>query len=230
MQSTQTSSDGSSTKAPYWDTAFVRAYNQVKERPATEQPHKGRVVGAGKHHKHPYYYPLEAKELQDERKRFEEMDLKAAVDKEVQATVPGLVQEQVAQSLSVIMPSLVQSVKIWLQEGQPGPFNMPSFVGSTSNNQAPVMDVPAANPAGGREDATPAAINELAKGVLPASVNLTTPARGPTSLAELEALTVNKRRKSQQIIYMPHPFVPSWSLTLYMHVFACRPTRRDARC
>ena len=112
MQSTQTSSDGSSTKAPYWDTAFVRAYNQVKERPATEQPHRGHVVGAGKHHKHPYYYPVEAKELQDERKRFEEMDLKAAVDKEVQATVPGLVQEQVAQSLSVIMPSLVQSVKI----------------------------------------------------------------------------------------------------------------------
>ena len=229
MQSTQTSSDGSS-KAPYWDTTFVRAYNQVKERSATEQLHKAHVVGTGKHHKHPYYYPVEAKELQDERKRFKEMDLKAAVDKEVQATVPGLVQEQVAQSLSAIMPSLVQSVKIWLQEGQPGPFNMPSFVGSTSNNQAPVMDVRAANPSGGREDATPAAINELAKGVSPASVNLTTPARGPTPLAELEAHTVNKRRKSQQIIYMPHPFVPSWSLTLYMHVFACRPTRRDARC
>ena len=62
-QSTQTSSDGSSSKAPYWDTAFVRAYNQVKDRAATEQPHKGRVVGAGKHHKHSYYYPTESKEV-----------------------------------------------------------------------------------------------------------------------------------------------------------------------
>ena len=227
-QSTQTSSEGSSSKAPYWDTAFVRAYNQVKDRPATEQPHKGRVVGAGKHHKHPYYYPVEAKELRKERRRFEEMDIKAAVDKEVQATVPGLVQQQLAQSLTAIMPSLMQSVKpVWMEEGKQGPFNIPSFVASNSNNQAPTMDVPAANPTCGREDATPAAINEVAKGVSPASVDLSSPsiisstlAHGPTPLAELEALTVIKRHKSQQIMYIPHPWRPL--LRLNMHVFAGR--------
>ena len=86
----------------------------MKDRPATEQPHKGHVVGAGKHHKHSYYYPTESKEVRNERKRFTEMDLKEAVDKEVKAPVLGLVQNQLQETLSAIMPSLMESVKIWM--------------------------------------------------------------------------------------------------------------------
>jgi hypothetical protein len=145
----------------------------------------------------------------------------------VKATVPVLVQNQLQQSLTAIMPSLMESVKTWMVEGQQGPFIMPSFVGSNSNNLAPTMDGPAANPTCGREDATPAANNEVAKGVSPASVHLSnpsiissTPARGPTPLAELEALTVIKRHKYQQIMYVPHPWRPL--LRLNMHVFAGR--------
>ena len=112
-ESTQTSSQGSTKKLP-WDTAWVWAYNQAKDRPATEQPHRGRVVGSGKHHKHSYYYPIESKAVRNERKRFTEMDLKEAVDKEVKATVPGLVRNQLQETLSAIMPSLMESVKTWM--------------------------------------------------------------------------------------------------------------------
>ena len=105
------------------------------------------------------------------------MDLKEAVDKEVKATVPVLVQNQLQQSLTAIMPSLMESVKTWMVQGQQGPFIMPSFVGSNSNNPAanPTSDredaTRAANPTCGTEDATPAANNEVAEGVSPAGAH-----------------------------------------------------------
>ena len=147
------------------------------------------------------------------------MDLQAAVVKEVKATVPGLVQDEVANPLNAIMPTLVQSLKCYLEGGQQGPFNMPSFVASNSNNnRAPTMVFPDANLS--RENTTAAANNEVARGVSPAtahhsspSIISSTPVRGPTPLPELEALTVqNPASLNKLCIYN------SRSCTLSLHL------------
>ena len=78
------------------------------------------MVGPGRYRKHAYYLPTEAKEVRNERRRFEKMDLQAAVDNEVKATVPGLVQDEVANTLNAIMPTLVQSLKCYLEGDQIG--------------------------------------------------------------------------------------------------------------
>lgn len=156
------------------------------------------------------------------------MDLQVVVNKEVNATVSGLVQEEVANTLNAIMPTLVQSMKNYVEGGQQGPFNMPSFVASNSNNnRAPMMVFPDANPTCGRENTTPAADNEVARGVLPASAHLSslsiissTPVSGPTPLRELEALTVHNCASLNKLcIYTSnmHPL-----LKPYMHVLAGR--------
>jgi hypothetical protein len=139
----------------------------------------------------------------------------------MKVNMPGLIQDEVAKMVNAILPTMVQSIMNWIDGGRQGPFNMISLGASNSNNvapdqNAPIMENPAANPNSGREDA-PAANNahgredSSAVTVPCSSPSIScTPIRGPSTLAELDAITVIKRHKAQQVT-SPLP-----SLTPYM--------------
>jgi hypothetical protein len=68
------SSQGSSSKAP-WDNPFHRAVNKVMERPVSQPPHRGRIVGEGLGRRPSLHFP-ESKEDRAKRKQQEDTDVK----------------------------------------------------------------------------------------------------------------------------------------------------------
>ena len=112
-------------------------------------------------------------------------DLEARIDEKVDEKV----DERVAHRVNEIMPTVMQSMMQYLVNGATGPVPMISLGASNSHNRAsqnqnaPVMLVtpPARN--GGAREESPS---------MPASSPSVThtPAPGPSTLAELDALTV----------------------------------------
>jgi len=173
----------------------------------------GRVIGAGTGRKHANYglaYPSTKESRQARKSRDKEeavvlrqqlADLQASIPQRVDAAVEEKLGQAVANKVNALMPTVVQSVVDYFASGGKGPAPMISLGGSNSYNVAPrdegaqdegspredarlILVTPAANNAGAREDS-------LAMGVASSpSVTCTTPSPGPSTLAELDALTV----------------------------------------
>jgi hypothetical protein len=194
------SSQASATNVP-WDKPFVRVLNTVKNKSPLRRPHMGRVVGAGQGRKHVYYGLAENKEARQERKSRETENLREELA-DLKESMPRLVDDTVANRVNELLPSVMQSISAYFAGGQKGPLPMISLGGSNSHNVAPPAGSARPPPAGSapRENApvilvTPAASNaggrEDSPAVPPSSPSVTcTPAPGPSTLAELDALTV----------------------------------------
>jgi hypothetical protein len=85
------SSEGSSLKAP-WDNPFHRAVNKVKERPMSQPPHHGRIVGEGLGRRPSLYFP-ESKEDRAKRKQWEDTDVKTQL-----AKMPDMISDAVTKT------------------------------------------------------------------------------------------------------------------------------------
>ena len=185
-------SQGSSTQGSY-DISFQRALNRVKNLPVSAPPHRGRVVGAGLNHKHSFYYP-ETKEARKERKRNEEKNVREELET-VKAEMPSIISAQVTQTVNNLLPTMMKSIADWIDGGRQGPLPMITLGASCSTNELPIMEntTAAGNTSQGVRDESPAGTAPRSS----PSISYTPAAvRGPSSLDELNALTVNKRRKS----------------------------------
>ena len=118
----------------------------------------------------------------------ENEDLKARV-----ADLEARMDDKMAARFNEIVPSMAQSLAVYFANGGTGPLPTFSFGASNSNNLAPkqatapvVLVTPAAYNGGAREE-SPAASNGGARSSPSISC---TPALGPSTLAELDALTV----------------------------------------
>ena len=185
--------------------------NKVQERPATQRPHKGRVVGAGVGHKHSHYYP-DTKEAREERKRQETLDINQRLDS-VTSSIPEIVKQQVAEQVAAQFRATIgiqqQALIAWDRDGRKGPMPLLSIGDSNSINvaatDAPDMEAPAA--AAPATDApameVPAENDQLPTFSVPGSSPSVScpPAVGPTPLAELNALTVTCPRFGQHSTY-----------------------------
>ena len=198
------SSQGS-TK-PLWDTTFNMAMNEVKGVTVSKKPSGGRVVGHGKAKWGEYYH--EDAVTRKERKKLTEAHVSAEI-----AKVPQLVQDEVAKVITSIFPHMVQSIGNWIDGGRIGPCPVPSLTGSNSINAAPapvVLVNPATNTAAPELNA-PVGENSPA-GTVPTSspsVSCTPAVGGASTIAELDAITVTKRRRLNRLL---HPIAFAWHL------------------
>ena len=185
-------SQGSSTQVPF-DNSFERALNRVKDLPVSALPHRGRVVGAGLSHKHSFYYP-ETKEARKERKKNEEKNVREELET-VKAEMPNIISAQVTQTVNDLLPTMMKSIAEWIDGGRQGPLPVITLGASGSNNELPIVENTTAtgNTPQGVRDESPAGTTPRSS----PSISYTPAAvRGASSLDELNALTVNKRRKS----------------------------------
>jgi hypothetical protein len=193
------SSQGSSSKAP-WDNPFHRAVNKVMERPVLQLPHRSHIVGEGLGHRPSQYFP-ESKEDRAKRKQQEDTDVKSQL-----AKMPEMINDTVTKTVVALLPHLLTAYTEWVDGGKIGPSPLASFTESSSLNisdlvqkNARVMESPpaASNPsAGTRDDESPSCT------VPHSSPSVAcTPVRGPSTLAELDAITVYKRHNPQQVTF-----------------------------
>lgn len=95
-------------------TPFVMAMNKTKNKPATQRPHNGRVVGAGVGHKFKQHYGQETTEERKERKKAEAKDFVRKED------LPNLIQDGVASTLLSIIQQLRKEDEDHRQQGSGG--------------------------------------------------------------------------------------------------------------
>jgi hypothetical protein len=172
--------------------------NKVMEKPVSQKPEHGRVVGAGGGCKWDYYYH-EDTATRKERKRLEQLDVREELAT-VKANMPQLVQDEVAKTITALLPTMMQSISTWIEGGRQGPFPMPSLGASNSTNgapdiNAPIMENPAANNAPGMEN-SPAVTMPCSS----PSISCT-PVRGASTLAELDAIMIIKRRRLNKLFH-----------------------------
>ena len=121
------------------------------------------------------------------------------------ARIPEIVEEQVRDQLgatiTAIMPTLLEGLQAWIAGGQQGPPPIPSFTGSNSHNApAPLVSPVEATlvspaPAPALELNAPGCGKNTPAGISAASgpsVTCTPAVGGPSTLAELDAITVTK--------------------------------------
>ncbi|KAK1613543.1 hypothetical protein QYE76_019060 [Lolium multiflorum] len=215
-ESAGSSSQTSTGKVP-WDTPFIRGLNTVKARPLLDKPH--RVPGAGGGRKLADYgldVPASTKESRQAQKDREheallkkvadlETTMEQRVSAEVQQRVSAEVQQRVsaevatkvddavASRVNLIIPDLVMSMKNYFAGGQKGPMPVISLGASNSDNRPPTrhaqctpnLVTPPAGNVGAREDSP-----DLGGPSTSPSVTCT-PGLGPSTRAELDALTEN---------------------------------------
>jgi hypothetical protein len=168
--------------------AFYLGVEQGKKKPMTRIPRKGHVRGAIMGRKHSSYF-LEDQKIQKERKWLEELDVRDELAT-TKAGIPGQIQDKV-ENLNAILPSMVQSIASWFEGGRQGSFLLISLGSSNSLNitmlitNVPVMENPSATIAHGRiED-----LSDITMSTSSPSISYM-PACGPSTLAELNAITV----------------------------------------
>src|SRR5664279_4352614 len=118
------------------------------------------------------------------RKRPEKRDIKEELDK-LKATMHAMVAARVEKTINDMIPALMNSIKASIDRDKHGPIPIYNVV--TNNQNAPVIESPAANPSSGRDDdggSSPSIVSSM-------------PVCGPSALAELNALKVIKRHKAQ---------------------------------
>ena len=104
-------------------------------------------------------------------------------------SIPHMVKTQVAEGIQALLPSFLAGLGEWNAGGRVGPPLIPSIVGSNSktpptNNAAPELN------ARGREN-PPAGTAPTSN----TSVTCTPAVGGPSTLAELDAITVTKNQR-----------------------------------
>jgi hypothetical protein len=226
-ESAGSSSQTSTGKVP-WDTPFIRGLNTVKARPLLDKPH--RVPGAGGGRKLADYgldVPASTKESRQAQKDREheallkkvadlETTMEQRVSAEVQQRVSAEVQQRVsakvaskvddalANRVNEIIPDLVLSMKNYFAGGQKGPMPVISLGASNSDNRPPTrhaqctpnLVTPPAGNVGAREDSPDLGGHSTSPSVT------CTPGLGPSTRAELDALTViNLVSQALQISY-----------------------------
>jgi hypothetical protein len=168
--------------------------NKVLGKPLDKRPAHGHVIGAGNSARWDHYYH-EGKDQRKEIKRLAQASIEEKIDRIVNEKMRLLVQDELANQFQAILPTMVKSMKNWYDGGQQGPFPIPSFGASNSNNEAPLNTpttaTPPNNDAPGREDSS--------AGTMPSSTHSIfsgMPGSGSAStLAELDALMVTTRRR-----------------------------------
>ena len=169
--------------------------NKVKGVDLLKRPHMGRVTGVGhgrKHVRHGLAEPSTKEsryEARQEKKRreIEQIQETERLRAELEAHKAGMQQkldDHWATKFNEVMPGMVHSIVTYIVEGQKGPFPAFSLGGSNSINLAPSV--------GGAPDilVSPAAGNgETTRNSSP-SISCTPGPAGPSTLAELDALTV----------------------------------------
>ncbi|KAK1653400.1 hypothetical protein QYE76_071205 [Lolium multiflorum] len=195
-ESAGSSSQTSTGKVP-WDTPFIRGLNTVKARPLLDKPH--RVPGAGGGRKLANYgldVPASTRESRQAQKdREHEALLKKVADLEtmMEQRVSAEVDDVLANRVNEIIPDLVLSMKNYFDAGGKGPMPVISLGASNSDNRPPTrhaqctpnLVTPPAGNVGAREDSP-----DLGGPSTSPSVTCT-PDLGPSTRAELDALTEN---------------------------------------
>ena len=115
----------------------------------------------------------------------------------LEASIPHRVGDTVVNKVNELMPTVMQSLAAYFAGGQQGPVPMISLGGSNSHNMAPRDEsAPRENAPAVNNFVTPAVSNPRAREDSPlvaaaSSPSVTcTPIPGPSTLAELDALTV----------------------------------------
>ena len=205
-------SDSSSQTSvrPKWDTPLNRALNQLKGLPLDQRPQYGRVHGVEDGAMWKYYYN-EGPEAKRQKKKFSQLNIdekvKLAVEKNAaeaekkaaeaaEANKNELVQQAVNAAVSAcrndFATNLIPAIIDWMKQNPDKTaqdFPMPSFVGSNLVNIAP--SPPATATAQGPAPAPAHSIPSSVSGML----------GGPSSLADLDALTVITCRTNKSIIF-----------------------------
>ena len=153
----------------------------------------GRVAGQGLSTKWSDYYNSGRKEKKTSSSATEVKELREKV-----ALLPQMVEQQVGVALNNMMPTLLLGLRDWFASGQQGLPPIPSFTGSNSHNATAAAAV---SPAADAFVTPPAApVLELktttpgTSGASAPSVTCTPVVGGPSTLAELDAITVTKPR------------------------------------
>src|ERR1041384_6261133 len=131
------SQESSVRPAGPWDNAFNRALNKVKKvDDVTAKPSSaGRVVGFGADLNWSEYYgkPADQSGSRGRKARRTEEDAAYVCGLEEKVNLlPQLVQDEVAKTMSALLPDMVQSLANWQACGGQGPIPVPSMVGSKS--------------------------------------------------------------------------------------------------
>ena len=179
--------------------------NRVKNVDPLKRPHMGRVTGAGHGRKHANHGLAEPstkesrQEAREERKRQQNRDTEVLRNKldTLEASIPQRVDDAVAKRVNELMPTVIESLAAYFAGDQQGPVPVISLGGSNSHNMAPREEsAPRENAPVVTNFVTPAVSNPRAREDSPlvavaSSPSVTCmPIPGPSTLAELDALTV----------------------------------------
>jgi hypothetical protein len=171
--------------------------NLVQDRPVTKRPHRGRVVGAGVGHKHSHYYPETEKDREDrKKKKKDDMSKRLDVVVEQVENIPDIVKKQVAEQMKLMVQLQQEALINWDKNGREGPMPLFSLEDSNSVNrapaatEAPATEAPAADARAMEAPSQPEQSPALSQPRSSPSVCGAPAAKGPTPLAELNALTV----------------------------------------
>ncbi|KAK1660477.1 hypothetical protein QYE76_048636 [Lolium multiflorum] len=196
-ESAGSSSQTSTGKVP-WDTPFIRGLNTVKARPLLDKPH--RVPGAGGGRKLADYgldVPASTRSRgqwgADDREHEALLKKVADLETTMEQRVSAEVDDALANRVNEIIPDLVLSMKNYFDAGGKGPMPVISLGASNSDNRPPTrhaqctpnLVTPPAGNVGAREDSP-----DLGGPSTSPSVTCT-PGLGPSTRAELDALTAN---------------------------------------
>ena len=190
------------------------------------KPNRSYVHGFGKGHRHADYYP-DSKDKRKERKKVGESELKRALQN-VNAEIAAEVDKKVEERVNAIGKTMYADFGDWVKGGcigEPPRFNMAAAMSNV---------VPAATAPNPTEDASPAATarrsdqgpSTSASAPRQPIPSISATVRGPSPLAELNALKVIQTRKVSKL-YVLAPALDRQRLTR-----ACsrRPTRHHAHC
>ena len=167
--------------------------NIIMGHPLGQRPQYGRVHSAGDGATWKYYYNKDP-EAKRQRKKFSQVTIDEKVARAMQKAKAETKAEIIAacrDDMVAAFTSLIPTVVTWVQQNPnapPSDFPMPSFSGSNSMNTAPIpvhsmvtgAPPPAAPVPPPSSHSSPSSVSGL---------NV-----GPSTLAELDALTVNTRR------------------------------------
>ena len=188
------STQSTQSSAKYkWDTPFNRAMNIMMGHPPGQRPQYGRVHGTGDGATWKYYYS-EDPEAKRQRKKFSQVTIDEKVARAMEKAKAETKAEIIAacrDDMVAAFTSLIPTVVTWVQQNPnapPSDFPMPSFTGSNSMNTAPIP-VPSMATAPAPPPAPAPAPSSHSSPSSVSGLNV-----GPSTLAELDALTVNTRR------------------------------------
>ena len=163
------------------------------------------MVGHGKALWYDYY--AEDKEMRKERKKpKQEAEL---------AKVPEMVNDLVAKALAGMLPTIMTSVTDWIDGGRQGPCTVPNFGGNTANTASVASSAnPAPSPPSVRYNplvhTTPSPLPENSPAGNPPSGthsdSVSQAVGGVSTMAELDSLTVSKRRRLNAYYFIHFAF------------------------